>query len=374
MPQRRTGMAIYVRCLACKQNNKLKTAKCSKCGVTLKENNSSYKVQVKLSNGRYKTQQVDSLTLAKKIESKFKVQRIENKVFDIAPVTTLGYAWEQYLSWAKLNKKTWPDDLARWTNHVAPELSSRKMDSITPSNIINLVSAMQQKQSIKGTPFKPATIKQVLVLTKRLFNWAIEKEIYHGTNPAAKVKPPRFDNRVNNPLGKDGIAGLLNILSSWDNERASLVVKFALYSGRRRGEILCLKWSNVNLEGGFVTFQGATTKNGTTQTLPLNNRCKEVLERCKELEVSDYVFPTSTGKFYAGFDCIWERIRRKAGLSIRFHDLRHTYASFLASSGEVDIYTLKELLGHKSLDMTQRYAHLINGSLKRAVNVADTVF
>lgn len=367
-------MAIFIKCLTCKQIGKLKTTKCSKCSTPLKESNTAYKIQVKLSNGRFKTQQVDSLSLAKRIEAKFKVQSIENKVFDITTAPTLSYAWDQYFTWAKLNKKTWADDLARWSSHIAPELGSRKMDSITPSNILNIISSMQQKESSKGTSFKPATIKQVLVLAKRIFNWAIEKEIYHGTNPAAKVKPPKFDNRVNNPLDRNGIAKLLEILSTWNNERASLVVKFALYSGRRRGEILCLKWSNINLNGNFVTFQGSTTKNGTTQTLPLNDHCKKILERCQELKVSDYVFPTSEGKFYAGFDCIWNRIRKKAGLSIRFHDLRHTFASFLASSGEVDTYTLKELLGHKSLDMTQRYAHLINGSLRRAANVADTVF
>lgn len=367
-------MAIYVRCSACRHLSKIKTIKCGKCGTSIKESNSSYKVQVKLSSGKFKTQQVDNLSLAKKVEVKFKVQNIENKVFDITTAPTLSYAFEKYISWAKMNKKTWTNDRTRWSKHISSELGSRKMDSITPSHIVSLIGAMHQKITGKGTSYKPATIKQVLILTKRLFNWAIEQEIYYGTNPAAKIKSPRFDNRINNPLNREGVAGLLNILSTWDNERASLIVKFALYSGRRRGEILSLKWSDINLESNFVTFQGATTKNGTTQTLPLNKHCQQVLAQCKELKVSDYVFPTSQGKFYVGFDCIWQRIKKKAGLSIRFHDLRHTYASFLASSGEVDIYTLKELLGHKSLDMTQRYAHLINGSLRKAVNVADNVF
>jgi integrase len=90
------------------------------------------------------------------------------------------------------------------------------------------------------------------------------------------------------------------------------------------------------------------------------------------------VFPNRHGKPYhhgGGFDKTWRLIRKKAGLShIRFHDLRHTFASWLASSGKVDIYTLKELLGHSDIEMTQRYAHLINGALLKAVNVADEVF
>jgi len=248
------------------------------------------------------------------------------------------------------------------------------MADITPMNIMDVISTLQKKKTSKDTYYKPATIKQVLVLIKRIYNWALERELYYGSNPASKVRNPRFDNRVNNPLTKEGVQKLLTVLDSWDNERASLVVRFALYSGRRRGEVLALKWLNIDLERGFVTFHGASTKNGTTQTLPLNDNCKQILQRCLELRISEYVFPASTGKYYSGFEVIWRRIRKKARLSIRFHDLRHTFASYLASSGEVDIYTLKELLGHKSLDMTQRYAHLINGALRKASNVTDKVF
>lgn len=66
--------------------------------------------------------------------------------------------------------------------------------------------------------------------------------------------------------------------------------------------------------------------------------------------------------------------KRVFNWAIRFHDLRHTYASYLASSGKVDIYTLKELLGHSTIEMTLRCAHLVNGALKRAIEVADEVF
>lgn len=80
------------------------------------------------------------------------------------------------------------------------------------------------------------------------------------------------------------------------------------------------------------------------------------------------------GSYYKVLDRTWNLIREKAGFTIRFHELRHTYASYPASSGKVDIYTLKELLGHSSIEMIQRYAHLINGALRKAVCVADEVF
>ena len=101
-----------------------------------------------------------------------------------------------------------------------------------------------------------------------------------------------------------------------------------------------------------------------------------IIDRCHELKISPLVFPGTSGQQYRdSFDETWKRIRRKAGIpTTRFHVLRHTYASYLASSGKVDIYTLKELLGHSTIEMTQRYAHLVNGALRKAVNVADEVF
>jgi len=93
------------------------------------------------------------------------------------------------------------------------------------------------------------------------------------------------------------------------------------------------------------------------------------------MRICDHVFSSKHGPYSPnGFNSIWKRIKRRAGLSTRFHDLRHTYASYLASSGKVDIYILKELLGHSTIEMTQRYAHLVNGALKKAVGVADEVF
>ena len=186
---------------------------------------------------------------------------------------------------------------------------------------------------------------------------------------------PSFDNSVTNPLSKSGLKSLKAVLESWENERAVLIIKFALYSGKRRGEILSMTWDNVDMENRLLSLKATNTKSKKNQTVPLNNLCMSILYRCRELKVSDLVFPSGNGIYYSGFDCIWKRIRKRAGLQgFRFHDLRHTYASYLASSGKVDIYTLKELLGHSDIKMTQRYAHLINGALRRAVNVADEVF
>jgi integrase len=175
-------------------------------------------------------------------------------------------------------------------------------------------------------------------------------------------------------LSAEGAKKLLDTVDADENERARLIIKFALFTGRRKGEILSLTFDDIDYENGLVTFQGQRTKNGKTQTIPVNKNALGVLLRCRELRVSDLVFPCDTGEFYHSFSRTWRRLRDAAGVNVRFHGLRHSYASFLASSGKVDLYTIKELLGHKDLAMTARYSHLVDASLRRAAGVLDGAF
>jgi integrase len=332
-----------------------------------------FKVIVRNQAGRKVTKTVDSLALARKVEAKFKTLAVEEQVFGKEfvkkpkpLVLTLADAWDKFLPWAKSNKKSWKDDQSRWTHHVEPYLAKGRLDRITPGDIQGLLDRMPEHA--------PATRKLVLALVKRLFNWSIKAGHYDGLNPALRVEAPKFDNSVTNPLTREDLGKLLDGLESFQNPHFRLVVLFALFSGKRRGEILKLKWADVDLVNGFVTYR--QTKGGSTQSLPMNESCRGLLEEAKLLSLNCQIcFPCSTGTHYHSFDATWRRFRKRYKLEgYRFHDLRHTFASYLASSGQVDIYTLKELLGHKSLTMTQRYAHLINGALKKAVSVADKAF
>jgi len=368
-------MTINVHCPQCKSGAKIGTKECKKCNHKFTPGNRKYRVTVKLANGKRKSKIVDSLELAKKVEAKLKTEAVEDDVFNIHKTPALSDVWIKYLAWAKVNKKTWKEDQDRWCHHVEPHLKSLKMDKVTPRDVEKVLDMMRGSGNRMGKPYAPQTVKHVLILQKRVFNWAIRRDLYSGTNPCLKVKAPKFDNRVNNPLSKEELKGLLSVLDSWENQRGALVVKFALYTGKRRGEILSLRWQDVDLENHLMTFHGFNTKSGKSQTLPIGKKAFQAILAAKGMTVCDQVFSSKNGPYSPnGFNSIWKRIKRKAGISIRFHDLRHTYASYLASSGKVDIYTLKELLGHSTIEMTQRYAHLVNGALRRAVDVVDEVF
>ena len=83
------------------------------------------------------------------------------------------------------------------------------------------------------------------------------------------------------------------------------LVRFALYSGKRLGKLIGLKWSDVDLKNGLVTFRGFKTKSGRTSTVPVNKTCMEVLRRAKELKIRDYVFPNTKGNYYRNFTHVW---------------------------------------------------------------------
>jgi integrase len=147
------------------------------------------------------------------------------------------------------------------------------------------------------------------------------------------------------------------------------LVTVAVHTGMRKGELLSLKWDQVNSEQGIITLYD--TKNGERRDIPMDETVKATLREMERR--GDYVFCTAEGKAFVRAQKSFEVALKKSGIrNFRFHDLRHTFASNLAMAGE-DLNTIRELLGHKDLTMTLRYAHLAPNHKTRAVNVLDRI-
>lgn len=347
-------MSIYARCCG---KDYLKTQKkCEICGKDF----TKYVVRVKDSeSGKSKTKTVPTLKLAKEIEAKLRIDLIEGKFFVKKQASRIDF--DEYIEHAKLHKKSWKIDVCRWNIHV------KNHDYLTKIGIVKILGEM------KKNGYSDCTIHHVLKLIKRVYNWAIENEHYFDTNPCNAIKPPKYDNRVTVYLSTDEITELVAYIKNWDNFRAANVILFALYTGRRKGEITNLEWRDVDLENRTITCR--QTKNGRTLSFPLNEKAYGVILDSQKHKISKYVFPSSTGhNYYHGFSLAWARLKKRINLDHRFHNLRHTFASHLASSGKVDIYTLKTLLGHQDVSLTMRYAHLSNEAVKKANLVVDEIF
>ncbi|HOV88033.1 MAG TPA: tyrosine-type recombinase/integrase, partial [Syntrophobacteraceae bacterium] len=257
----------------------------------------------------------DSLTIARELEASIKADLVREE-FDIThhrqkkkPIT-LNDLWDKYLPWAKGNKRTWRNDLYLYDAHIGPRFGSKPLADITPFLLERMKNEMKRSRNKQGKPFAAATIKHVLVLVRRLFNLAGKWNLYQGANPVKSVEMPKVDNQVTEFLSDEELSRLLNVLDNWPYDDSAAFVKFALFTGMRRGELFKLTWDAVDFERDMITL--AAPKGGKTATLPI---CREAMDAIRDLpRTSRFVFPGKGGKQRTDFKGPWGRIRKAAGL------------------------------------------------------------
>ena len=206
-------------------------------------------------------------------------------------------------------------------------------------------------------PRSPATVKRYLAALSKLFSCAMDWG-WCDSNPVSRIqKPSEPDGRVRY-LSEDERVALLEATEASDDPYLHSVVLLALCTGGRLGEVTGITWPDVSFDRQTVTFR--KTKNRETRTVPVT---VNVLERLKEMQKvrridCDLVFPRFDGVQPKSIRAGWSHAVEKAGLpDFRFHDLRHTAASYLAMTGATPT-ELAAILGHKSLAMVARYSHV----------------
>ena len=218
---------------------------------------------------------------------------------------------------------------------------------------------------------KPQTVKHVLQLLKRIINFGVNKGLCQGLN--FKIEMPKVNNLKTEDLTKGQLRRLFEAIDKDEDIQVANILRMALFTGMRRGELFKLRWDDIDFERGFIQIRDP--KGGSGQEIPLNKAAREVLASHPRSD-SPYIFFGRGGKQRTEMRAPVNRIRKRAKLPEGFrpfHGLRHVYASMLASSGKVDMYTLQKLLTHKSPQMTQRYAHLRDETLKRASDLAGSL-
>lgn len=183
-----------------------------------------------------------------------------------------------------------------------------------------------------------------------------------------KVKLLEENNRRLRYLSKEECQALIDACA--DHLRPIVVT--ALNTGMRKGEILSLKWENVDLNHKFILLD--RTKNGERREIPINATLRATLIGIKRrLDISHVFYDQLTGSSYGDIKNSFNGACKRAGINnFRFHDLRHTFASHLVMEG-VDLTTVSRLLGHRDLTMTLRYSHLSPLHLSKAVDILDNV-
>lgn len=280
---------------------------------------------------------------------------------------TIAKLWHEYKKARSI--KGIKTDEGRFDKYLSPAFGDKEPQEIDQLSVIRLRAKMLKTRA-------PQTVKNTLELLRRIVNFGINARL---CSPLPfKIEFPKCNNVVTEDLTPSQLKDLLAAIEKDKHPVAGPVMLCALFTGMRRGEMFRLKWSDLDFVRGFITIRDP--KGGTDQTIPMNTRARELFETIPAL--CEWVFPgkqNTDGTYRQRTDVkkAVGTIKRKAGLPKDFralHGLRHVYASMLASSGQVDMYTLQKLMTHKSADMTQRYAHLRDDALTKAGQVVDDIF
>jgi integrase len=225
---------------------------------------------------------------------------------------------------------------------------------------------------MRGAEYAPGSVGRVIIILRYVFNLAIKwKTVPPGTNAASGIPVPP-DVQRSRYLTKEEAARLLASIRADENQIAARAIMLLFLTGARRNEVTQAEWSYVDWQRG--TLFVPRSKNGHPRYIQLNSPAIKVLNSIPRFEGNPYIFPApTTGRPMPHLFFPWDRIRKRAGLSdVRLHDLRHSFASFLANRGE-RMYDVQKLLGHTNLRSTQRYAHLAPDRLSQSAEVMASI-
>ncbi|MBT3213300.1 MAG: site-specific integrase, partial [Deltaproteobacteria bacterium] len=266
---------------------------------------------------------------------------------------TFSKIFEKYLR-LRPDLKGRENDIYRFKNYLELDFADIAPEEVTHDDVERFRHNLQNKS------LKPATVRHVLELLRRLANFAVKKNYCRGLS--FKLEMPKVENQKTEELTQFQLQNLLRVLEEDPDLQVSNLVRMALYTGMRRGELFELCWSDIDFHHKTITVRSA--KKGQHPTIPLNEMAEKVLAEHAHVEGSSkFVFPGRAGKKRTECKRPLLRIRKNAGLPEDFRllqGLRHVYATKLVSSGKVDLETLQSLLTQKSPLMTQRYAYLLD--------------
>jgi len=305
------------------------------------------RIRKAVGTSKKEAQQALDIAKGKVLSGKFDIREFD-------PSITLQELADLYIPYAKANKKSWERDLTSLRS-LLPVFGEKMLKDITPFDVEKY--KLDRKERVT-----PATVNRELALIKHMFNLAIKwKRAFN--NPVKEVKLFKENNKRRRFLTQEEIDKLIGCCQP---QLKPLVIT-ALTTGMRKSEILNLKWQDVDFGTNLITIKDS--KGGESRQIPINDTLREILFEIKKESQHEHVFLNIHGEPYKDFRTAFKKAKNGAALKdFTFHDLRHTFASHLVMAN-VNLKTVQELLGHKSMQMTMRYSHLSEEYKGRAVNI-----
>lgn len=248
-------------------------------------------------------------------------------------------------------------------NTLLPIFGSMKVESIDKRTIEML------HLRLSDTPYQA---NRVLALLSKMFSLA-ESWGWRVGNPVRGIQKYQEEKR-DRWLNEEEIQHLWAVLDKYSQHLTAYIFKFLLLTGARKGEAMQATWDQFDLEKGIWTKPFHLTKQKKKEYLPLSAQALSILQEVKKLSSNSiYLFPGRVeGQPIKEIKTFWKSVLKAANLAnVRIHDLRHTHASHLVSSG-LSLSIVGKLLGHTQASTTQRYAHLADEPLRQAAELFST--
>ncbi len=273
--------------------------------------------------------------------------------------------------WAKPRKRSWQEDERILLKDVQPAFRNRKARDITKRDILLLLDKIKERNA-------PIAANRTLACVRRLFNFAVERDII-TSSPCSSIKAPAKENRRERCLSLDEIRcvwdGLPKARMSLSTQ---LVLKFQLVTAQRKGEVITAEWSDFDITAGWWTIPASKAKNDHVNRVPLSKLAIQLLDEIKTISGdSHWLFPAVRGDGHIGGQSIDHAVRRSIEVFEVIdpwtpHDLRRTAATHITGMG-IPRLVVSKLLNHAENSVTAIYdRHSYDAEKKHALDVWAT--
>jgi len=328
-----------------------------------------YRAKVRLKGHPLQTATFERLTDARRWAQQTESAIREGRHFKTVEAKrhTLTEAIDRYIKNVLPSKPKSEANQSAQLNWWREAIGDYSLAELTPALIAQQRDKLAQEKVVNGKQRSSSTVNRYLAALSHMCTIAVREWMWLEENPMSKVsklKEPRGRVRF---LSDDERLRLLEACRNSDSRDLYAVIVLALATGARKMEILGLRWDEINFSRAVITLH--ETKNGDRRVLPLAEHALKVIKQHAQVRQlnCDLVFPSKNLTKPVDIRTPFETALKRAGIEdFRFHDLRHSCASYLAMNG-ASMAEIAEILGHKTLQMVKRYAHLSDAHTSEVV-------
>lgn len=339
------------------------------------EGKTSYRVKIRMKGYPPQTATFDRVTDAKKWSQDTESAIREGRHFKTSQAKryTLAQLIDRYVSDVlpkktenKRSQRIQKQQLLWWKEQIG----SYSLADVTPALIAEYRDKLGKEEIRKEVYRSPATLVRYMAALSHAFTIAVREWMWIEDSPMRKVRKPKEPRGRVRFLSDDERKRLLTACKESNHPYLYTITVLALATGMRQGEIMGMKWDDINFNDSYIILH--ETKNGERRRIPLAGHAKDVLKALHDTrEIASSLvfadFKTRINGKIANMDNVWNGAVKTANIeNFRFHDLRHSAASYLAMNG-ASLAEIAEVLGHKTLQMVKRYAHLSEAHTSKVV-------